>query len=207
MSKNTGLERFAPLTGVAFAAIAYLITLVLTKDEPDSTAPAVKVIAFWHEHHSREMAAGIAGVFTIVLLVWFAGSLREALVSAGSDRLATLSFAGAVIAAIGIGIFSGVGLTTADTVGKVPDAATLTLSALNADFFPPIAGGIALFQLAAGVAILRTGALAKWLGVLGVLFGLASMTPAGMFVGFGVFGWCAIVGVLLYRRGTSAATA
>ena len=57
-------------------------------------------------------------------------------------------------------------VTVADIAGHVPATVTQALSVLQADTFIMIAPGFAIFGIAAGLAVLRTGALSRRLGWL-----------------------------------------
>ena len=63
-----------------------------------------------------------------------------------------------------------------------------------------MAVGVQLFILSTGLAVVRTGALPKWLGWVAILLGVAGVTPVGWvaFLATGV--WVLIVSVLLALR-------
>ena len=58
---------------------------------------------------------------------------------------------------------------------------TQTFSALQSDFFFPLAIGFSVFLLASGLAMLRTGLFPAWMGWAAVVLGVLSVTPAGFF--------------------------
>jgi hypothetical protein len=202
---SRGLERYAPLAGVVFFVL-FVLLFILGGDEPDANDGTGKVVAYWTNHDGKEMTLSVLAAFAAIFLVWFASSLRSVLLRAegGQGRLATVSFAGGVIAAVGITLFGGLAFTAADTAGEVPPAVTQTLSVMNADMFIPAVVGFFLFLFAAGLAILRTGALPAWLGWASIVIAILSITPAG-FVGFlAAIVWVGLVGILLYLAEAAA---
>ncbi|MDP9277638.1 MAG: hypothetical protein M3O76_05465, partial [Actinomycetota bacterium] len=71
----------------------------------------------------------------------------------------------------------------------------------------PMAAGMGVLVLAAGLSTIRHGGLPKWLGWAGVVIGAASFTPAGFFA-FLLSGiWVVIVSILLTLGRRSAAPA
>lgn len=206
--QTSNVERFAPLAGVAFLALAVAAFAVggETPDVEDSTA---KVVAYWNEHDADRIVSAVLGGFAAVALVWFGGSLRRVVFGAegGDGRLAALAFAGAVIAAVGLLLFAGFSFAAADTVGDVPGEVTQTLSVLSNDFFFPLAGGIALMLLASGVAFIRTRVVPGWLGWLTLVLGFGALTPVGFFVFLAAILWIAGLGVAFYVRAKDGAAA
>ena len=57
-----------------------------------------------------------------------------------------------------------------------------------------------------GVAILRAKTLPVWLGWVGIVIAVISVTPIGFFGLLATMAWSLIVSVLLYLRGAPAAT-
>ncbi len=91
------------------------------------------------------LISSIFGVSAATLVV-FGAALREAacVAAAGRERLASVAFAGIVIAATGVLTIVSITFTAAETAGDVAPQVTQTLSALNKDFFFPMAIGFAL---------------------------------------------------------------
>src|SRR2546423_6280883 len=194
-------ERLAPLTGLVFA-IAFLVILFASGDSPNADAHTAKVINYWTKHKDSEMVTSLIAAIAFLFFAWFAGCLRArlALLEGGGRRLANTCFGGALIMTVGALLFSGTSFAAADTVGKVPVTVTQSIHVLNNDLFFPLAGGAALFLLAAGVLSLRTRALPAWLGWVAIVLGIVSVTPVGFFAILVAILWVAIVSVLLYLR-------
>ena len=82
-----------------------------------------------------------------------------------------------------------------DPVGQVQLAQDV-----QADTFLPIAGGFAVFSLAAGIAVLKTEAMSPKLGWLSVVAGALWLTPGEFVAIFLSVTFVAISSVVLYRR-------
>ena len=82
--KRSPLERLAPLAGVGFVVALLSVFFVFGSNEPSATDSTQTVVNYWHAHHSREMAGGLVGILAVILLVWFAGSVREPMSSCGA---------------------------------------------------------------------------------------------------------------------------
>lgn len=198
--QNRGLERYAPLAGLVFFALA-IVLFVIGGDNPDVEDSTQDVVDYWSSHDGEAIATGTLSAYAGIFFVWFAASLRSAIqVAEGAPgRLATLAFGGAVLFAVGATVGGSVSLALGDAAGKVPDEVIQALSVLNSDLFLPFAVGIALTTFATGLAALRFGVLPRWLGWVSIVIAIISVTPLG-FVGFiaGLI-WVAVVSVLLYR--------
>jgi hypothetical protein len=199
------MERFAPLTGVVFGLI-FTAAVFGSGSSPDADAGPAKVLKYWKDNDTQQIAWSIAGVVATVFFVWFAGTLRSRLLEAegGTGRLASTTFAGAVLFAAGLLAALGINFTVADTAGDLTPAATQALSALSSDFFFPLVGGVALLYLPTAVATLRSGALPRWLGWVSLVMGLVAFTPVGWIPFLLVGVWTIVISVILYRRGTAA---
>lgn len=197
-----GIERFAPLAGLAFLVLA-VISFGLSWDPPAADDPTGEVVDYWIANESEEIASAFLAALSALFLVWFAGSLRSALWHAegGSGRLATIAFGGGVIAAVGLLSNSAFEFAAANSAGEVPPQVTQTFSALYEDFFFPIPAGMALMLFAAGAAILRHGALPVALGITAIVIGLLTLTPLGFYAIPLILIWIAVASVLLFLRG------
>jgi hypothetical protein len=199
--ESRGLQRFAPLTGVVFVALIVL-AIIIGGETPDNDDSRQAIVDFWSENDDAQIWSNIIGAWATVFFLWFAASLRSALRRGeeGPARLSTLSFGGAVVAAVGLLSALSLNFAVADSVGDVPASVTQTLTVLSNGFFFPIAAGYALFFLAVGLLALRTGMLPVWLGWVTVALGIVCLTPVGFFALLLGLVWILIVSVLLYRR-------
>jgi hypothetical protein len=208
MSQESRWERLAPLTGLVFVAIVVFVFAV-GGSTPSEHATAQKVQAFYGKHHDKHMTLAFVMTFSIPFLLFFVSSLRYDLRRAGgTGQLANAAFAGGVLASAGFGILSFVHLALASAADSANTIGTTqVLNVLDDNDFLPMASGVAVLVLAAGLSAVRHGGLPKWLGWVGIVIGIASFTPAGFF-GFLLAGvWIAIASILLTLARQSAAPA
>jgi hypothetical protein len=204
--ESRGLQRLAPLTGVVFVALIVL-AIIIGGETPDNDDSRQAIVEFWSDNDDAQIWSNIIGAWATVFFLWFAASLRSALRRGeeGPGRLSTLSFGGAVVAAVGLLSALSLNFAVADSVGDVPASVTQTLTVLSNGFFFPIAAGYALFFLAVGVLAVRIRILPVWLGWVTVVLGIVCLTPVGFFALLLGLVWILIVSVLLYRRETGPA--
>jgi hypothetical protein len=195
------LGRFAPLAGVVFLVLA-VIAGALGGEPPSVDDSAAEHMEYWTEDDGMKIASAIVGTFAAAALVWFAGSVREAIarVEPGASRLASISFAGAVLIAAGITVNSAIQFTLAEAGDELTPDSVHALSALYLDFFFPMAAGVLLFLLAAGAGALRHGAFDRRLAWIAIVIGVLAVTPVGFFAFLATLVWCAIAGIVLYRK-------
>ena len=208
MQQQSTWERLAPLTGLVFVAIV-VVVFATGGSTPGDHDTAQQVQAFYGQHHDKHMTLAFIMAISIPFLLFFISILRYELRRAGgSGQLANAAFAGGVLAAAGFGILAFVHLALADAGGSVKTIGTTqALNVLDNNDFLPMAAGMAVLVLAAGLSTIRHGGLPKWLGWAGVVIGAASFTPAGFFA-FLLSGiWVVIVSILLTLGRHSAAPA
>src|SRR5215210_9080291 len=147
-------ERLAPLTGVVFFLLVVAAILVSGGETPDAHAPVREIASYYKDSADQTMVADLLGVIAGVFLVWFAASLRGVIWRAegGEGRLATLTFAGGVLAAVGAWTVFGIDFAVADASDDVSAAVLKPLVALNNSFFLPLAGGLGLLMVASAFA-------------------------------------------------------
>ena len=208
MQQQSTWERLAPLTGLVFVAIV-VVVFATGGSTPGDHDTAQQVQAFYGQHHDKHMTLAFIMAISIPFLLFFISILRYELRRAGgSGQLANAAFAGGVLAAAGFGILAFVHLALADAGGSDKTIGTTqALNVLDNNDFLPMAAGMGVLVLAAGLSTIRHGGLPKWLGWAGVVIGAASFTPAGFFA-FLLSGiWVVIVSILLTLGRQSAAPA
>ncbi len=197
-------KRAVPLTGI-LAVILVVAGVFVGGEVPGADAPASEIAAFYTENDSDQILSAILAGYGMFFFLCFAAVLYGALRrSEGAGQGASaLSFAGAIVFAVGGLIFAGLGFVLGDAPDKLDPSALQALNALNANLFMPVAIGGLAFLAGSGIAVVTTGALPKWLGWLAIVGAIFSATPL-FFIAFIVLGlWILIVSVLL----TSAAEA
>jgi hypothetical protein len=208
MQQQSTWERLAPLTGLVFVAIVVAV-FATGGSTPGDHDTAQQVQDFYGQHHDKHMTLAFIMAISIPFLLFFVSILRYELRRAGgTGQLANAAFAGGVLAAAGFGILAFVHLALADAGNSVKTIGTTqALNVLDNNDFLPMAAGMGVLVLAAGLSTIRHGGLPKWLGWVGVVIGVAAFTPAGFFA-FLLSGiWVVIVSILLTLGRQSAAAA
>ena len=199
-----GLERFAPLTGLLFVVLV-IVAVIVGGESPGANDSIGEVIKYWSDNDDRAIAASIIAAYSVLALLWFAGVWRATLAAAEGPpaRLANTAFAGAIVAAIGWSLLISFNFIAANTIGEVAPQVTQTFSALQADFFFPLAIGFAVFLLASGLAMVRGAVLPAWPGWVALVIGVLAVTPAGFPAILAALAWIAAISVMLFMRGES----
>lgn len=203
---DSGLARFAPLTGVLFVLLA-IISFALFGEEPpeigeDSTA---EVIKFWADGGDAMSVSVVFQGLACAALVFFGGSLYKTL-RAGNEEssLPLIAFAGILLLATGLLVDASVTLTLQQSASDIQPAAVEALTAFYENDFIPMGAGVFTAMLASGITILRTGALPKWMGWIALVFVVVGVTPAGFVAFIGAALWFAIAGIVMTMRAGSA---
>jgi hypothetical protein len=177
-------KRIAPLSGVI--TVALMVVALSLPSTPDSAASGAKVLAFYRDHHTSvylsAMLIAYAGVIGLLYFTSVASYLRRF----GSDVLATLTVVGAALFAAGC--LTAAGAVAAANDGPKHFSADMarTLNVLQNDlFFPMVLGGLGVATLCMGVAMLRTHALPKALGIVTTVVGVVGVS--------GIFSWFAFM--------------
>jgi hypothetical protein len=196
-------ERYAPLTGVAAVVLWVLGAFLLEKDDRPDGKDTAAFVAWVQENDTTILAGAIVFGFGTLFFLWMLGSLRAALFAAegGTGRLATLAFGSGVATAISL-MFTY--LPHAQAAFDHENTSATGIEALvrvGDSFF----GGAVLFSIpllvAVGLAILRFGALPRWLAWFSLLLALVMAIPTLGFFGIvvGLPLWVLATSVLLFR--------
>ncbi len=191
-------ERQASLTGAMFAVLM-LASFVVIGETPGADDPAAEVAAFYADKESQALTSAIVSALGAVFLLFFVGSLGGVLRSAegANPALSTVAQAGGVVAAVGVLIFAGLLFTLGDAADTLEPEATQALNALNADFFFPLAGGMATFLLASGLVAVRRGGLPVWLGWAALVIAVAIFSPLGFVAFLASIAWVLVASIVL----------
>jgi hypothetical protein len=205
--EKSSREWLVPLTGIGFVVLI-IISFIIQGEPPDAGDGAAKVIDHYKDNKDSIEIGGIVGAAGATLLIFFFAYLRKVLSAAegANGMLSLLPVIGAAIIGLGAMIDSTISFALAEAVDDIPGDSVLALQALwDNDFLPFVLGSQVLwFSLA--FSILRYGALPKWLGWVALVFGIASLTPAGFFAFLAGGVWIVIVSILLSQRARSAGT-
>lgn len=198
----------APLTGIVFVALI-IAGGAIVGETPDATEDsAEEVLSFYADDDDTIFIGaalfGLAGVF----LLFYAGALRKALRDAegAGGTLSAVALGGAVVLAVGIAAQSALTIATADIAGDVEDPVVVqSLNALVWGFWMPFAVGVMTTFVAAGISVVRHGALPKWMGWVAIVAGVVMFSPAFPVAAVVVGLWVVATGVMLARRAREAA--
>jgi hypothetical protein len=173
---DRNLRRWVALGGLLFVVLAIAAVALITS-APDNTASAAKVLSYYTQHKNSGYVTAFLLEAAVVVVLWFFWYMRNLLVDAGADaRLTTLGFAGAIVFGVGGGIGGGMKWVMSDSVGHLTPATLQGLNAVGVDLGTVLSGaGSALLLFALSIAIIKSGALAKWLGWLGIVLGVVSL--------------------------------
>jgi hypothetical protein len=205
-----GWERLAALSGVV--AVALWVIGVVLEEVSNLPGEDPNEILSWFQDESNTILSG-AFIFMLGSLFFliFVGALRVRLVRAESESafLSAIAFgAGLVMAALTL-LIPGPNLAGALAEDDLTPEAAQALTVVDDAFFVGAELAAALLLIATGLAILRYGALPRWVAWISFLFALWLLIPpigwAGLLVGVPL--WTIIVAVLLWMRsgGDSAA--
>lgn len=199
-----------PLTGALFLVLL-ITSFVVGGEPPDADSPAREIVEHYVDNKDAVIVGAMLSGLAASLFVFFAGYLRKVLRRAEGEGgvLSTVALVGAGILATGAAIDATISFALAEAAGEVDPAAVQALQALWDNDFVPMAVGLQVFLLAAGLSIVRHGALPKWLGWLAVMLGVLAVTPAGFVAFMGGALWVLAASVLLalgLRRAEPAGT-
>lgn len=183
------LKRWVAAGGLLFVGSVVAVT-AFSGSAPDATAGVAKVASYYATHQNSAHVTSYLLEAAVIVGLWFFWYLRNLLIDAGADaRLTTLGFAGAIVFGIGGAVSGGMMVVMADAVHHVTPATLQGLNALHDDLNTTLgAVGPAVFLFATSVAVLRSSALPRWLGWLGVVMGVVSLpaflgpVPAGVWI-------------------------
>jgi hypothetical protein len=207
-------ERLGAATGIIFVLLGVLALVIGGQPAPDQDIVQV----FVDNRERLLLQSFLVGVASIFFL-WFLGSLRSYLHAAegGTGRLSAVAFAGGILF-MALGMFSlTVSYALARAMARLGDPDTsrafygLIIVASDLMFFPLVA-----LTGASSLVILRTKALPGWLGWLGIVVAVLSLSrgtaffvesgpfsSAGMLENVGIMAfmlWLLLTSILLVRR-------
>lgn len=199
-------SRLAPLTGLVFAVLV-VVTTVVSPTQPKPSTSGAHVIAFFTAHRAAERAGAVLGTLAVAFLLFFAGSLLDTMRRAsGGDVLGSVALVGAGLLAAGLAVSASLTWALTDGPASFSPATAHGLDAVGYDMVLPMIAGIIVFALATGIAVVRGRWLPAWLGWALIALGVIAPSPAFPIAMFGLVAWSALAAVLLaVRNGRTAA--
>jgi hypothetical protein len=184
------------MSGVATVGLV-LAAHLLHGAVPATNASSREVIAFYRTHASGQLAGGALLVLAAFALLVLAGTLRAAVrtPNVGADGVgSTLGLSGAILLAVGLTIFTGMGAALADGPVRMDPTTILTLNVIYNDLFAPIALGIAAFSIGYGIAAVTSKRFPPVVGWLGIAIGVVALTPLALVALLALGVWILILG-------------
>jgi hypothetical protein len=197
--ERSSREWLVPLTGILFAVL--LIISFIVTGEPKGADKSADEVAQWYidNKDSAEIGAFI-GTVAAVPLIFFGAYLRKVLEGAG-PMLAILPLIGLAIVGVGAAVDNMLLFATAERADDIPAESVRTIQAIWDNDFLPFFLGIMVFNWSVGFAVLRTGALPKWLGWLAIAGGVISLAGPIGFIGALIAAlWVIIASIMLSMR-------
>ena len=203
-----GIARFAPLTGFAtivFGAVG-IILFGTWADEPSTKAPATELAAWMNDKSGEIFVSAWVMWLAGFSFLWFLGSLRGVLRrgEGAPGRVSAIATGGGIVA---VGLFAAsfapvmAGAGAAEWEDRVISPAlaeSLYVLGFNG-FFLAIEMAAGVLALATAIVVLRSGALPKWYGWLGLLYGIwLLIIPVGWIGFFGFPIWVLLTTALVW---------
>jgi hypothetical protein len=198
-------SRWAPLTGVVSAVLGVAGGAIeIITNSPGSDATGKEVLAFYSANGGTQQLGTALLALAFVFLIFFAGSLRAFVrQTPGVEALGAVVLAGAVLETAGQTMGAGYVWALAQGAHRLDPAAAQGLNALSNDAVATNTAGMIVFGIAAGLAILRSGRLPRWLGWMAIGMAVVVVTPAEAISFLALVVWMVIVSILIWRRGTT----
>jgi hypothetical protein len=193
------LARVVPLAGVAYAAFEAAGDLTIG-EFPNGNKSAAELATYYAAHHTGVARGGMLMAVAAVFLALFGAAIWGRLRDAGASPViggtvligTALAAAGELSAAATYAMLGSIG------ADRTTDPAALQAWHLATGF--GVGGGTTVLLLGVFAAGVLTPAVPAWLGVTGLLLGIAQMTPYGFFAGLLFLLWAAIAGVVFAVR-------
>jgi hypothetical protein len=194
-------ERLVPLTGVLFLVLL-IASFAIGGEPPEASEDVGEIVDHYVDNKDSIIIGAIGSGLAAVALVFFGGYLSRTLSDAQGGRgfLPSVVLAGTAIIAVGAGIDGTISFALAEAVEDIDPAAVQALQALWDNDFLPIMIGILVFLLSAGLAIIQSGALPRWLGWVALVLVVLGATPIGFVAFVGSAIWILIVSIMLSVR-------
>ncbi|MDQ1689736.1 MAG: hypothetical protein QOK42_2711 [Frankiaceae bacterium] len=204
---DTRDSRWLVWTGPVFTVLFYAAIFGLEGSTPGEKDSAKSVTAYYNSHQGRGMAEVFLTPLLVLLLVLFVSHVRTLarIAAGGTGSGPTVMVSGAILWGAGMLVGSLLGLALLSSAHHGQDQVAQTVNVMNAAGWVPFIAGIAVTLVGAGMTVLATGLLPRWMGWVAVVAGVISLAGPGGFLGFWVGPiWMLVAGILLARRTTVA---
>jgi Domain of unknown function (DUF4386) len=208
MNGRNSREWLVPLvTGLGFAVL--LIISFILAGEPKSADDGPAQVAQWYRDNKDSAEIGsFIGVVAGGFLIFFGAYLRKVFEPGAGLMLSILPLIAVAIVAVGGAIDGMLMFAAAEAADDIPAPEIQTIQAIWDNDFLPFLLGVLVFNWSVGLAVLRSGALPKWLGWWGIVFGVVTLAgPIGFIGAPGAALWILIASVMLSMRARRPTTA
>jgi hypothetical protein len=203
---NGRVERLGPLAGI-IAVVLFVVGVFLSEgmtNPPDDDAAAQAFLDYYQDEEGGILVAGWVFQLGAVFFLWFLGSLRVRLLAAEGrvGRLTATAFAAGIVTATCALLLPASDMAGALSKDEITPDGAVVFNNLGDMFFLGAEFASAVFLAAAGLIILSSRMLPRWLGWVSLVFALwLLIAPIGWAaLLFGVPLWILVVSVLLYLR-------
>jgi hypothetical protein len=198
-------EWLVPLTGVGFVLLG-ILSFIIGGEPKSADEPVGEIVEYYVDNKDSIQVAAFIGVAATLLLVFFGAYLRRVLRAAAPEGeiLSLVSFVGLVVVAVGFAIDTTILIALSEAADDIDPVAVQSLQALWDNDFVPLVLGVLMFLWATGLAVIRTGALPKWVGWVMIVLGVIGLTPIGFAAAVGAAILVLVLSILLSVRARSA---
>lgn len=198
-------ETLLPLTGALFLVLL-IASFIIAGEPPDADEDVQEIVDHYVDNKTATEIGAMVGGIAAISLVFFGAYLRKLFSGAlgGDSMLPGVILVGTSIIAVGGAIDGTISFALAEAADDIEPTAVQAMQALWDNDFLPIALGIVIYLLAAGLAAVRSGAIPAWLGWIAIALAVIGVTPIGFVAFMGAALWTLIVSVLLSIRGRRA---
>src|SRR5215216_184977 len=185
MNGRSGPGWLVPLAGAGFFVLA-IVSFTVQGEPKSADDPVNEIVDFYLDNKDSILAGQVIGAISGLLLIAFGAYLAKVLRAAdeGAWVLPLLPLLGFVIMDVGFAIDGTVLIALAESADDIEPTSVQTLQAFWDNDFLPIAFGIMLFLFSFGIAVVRSGAVPKWLGWVAIVLGVVALIPP---IGFASF--------------------
>ena len=198
-------QRALALSGVAFAILFLIGWFASGGDAPDYGASDRAWIEWADDNQWKSRVGAFSMLLAGFVFLYYAGTIRSVLGAAettvdSSAQLARVAFAGALVGMTGMATAIVVIAGSTSEGAEVDPVVTRAVATASAGPFLVAAMGFAALLLAAGLLTIRTGAFARWTGVVALIGAISFLIAfAAVLSGLGedsLFGFGFFPGVL-----------
>lgn len=204
------LERWAGLGGVLYVVLFIAGGIVSFSGQPDSSSAPAKIVSYYSDsgHRDKIDIGWILFVLSVFFFIWFLGGLRQLLRRRTGDDgflTAVVTVGGAVYAAttlVGTSLNAAIKTMSDDTFQHTVYP-SLIHATDDAGYVIHSSGGLAVgaLMIAASLAAMGAALIPRWLGIVGVVFGVLAIFSLFFFPQLAIALWVLVAGVLLFRSG------